>query len=221
MRTFAFAIFMLLLTNPVAALDRSDLPDNPNAINPGSVTMPEGGELVVTNQRDVTVFDNLDDFLAVLDSEYYFDDFEWLDWGTISSETYTFGPVNGYSYTASSIFDNGLYSIPGALSLNFLEESMVIDFDGLPVFAVGGDFFTTDYDGVPVDGTIVVSLDDGTTVELSSPQMFAGFLSTQAITQLVLNPVENWATLDNFYVGQMGSVSSAESTWGAVKVLFH
>jgi len=101
---------------------------------------------------------------------------------------------------------------------------MVLDFDGLPVFAVGGDFFGTDFDGNPIPASVTVTLADGTTVNLEQPATFAGFSSDVAISQLTVS-VENlgvnvYLAYDNFYVGQLGAVSSQASTWGDVKALF-
>ncbi len=220
MRTFVIAVMILCFAFSASAMDRVDTPNNPNAVDPSSVVLPDGGDFTVINARDVTVFDNLEDFMANLEADYFYDDFSWLDWGTIGGElTYSFGPVNGYSYTASA--SNGLYSVPGALSTNSSGDPLIIDFDGAPVFAVGGDFLSTDFDGIPVVELVTILLNDGTTVEMTNPQFFAGFTSTEAITQLQIITTDNWATLDSFYVGQMsGTISTVESSWDNVKSLY-
>lgn len=176
---------------------------------------------VVRDQRTVTVYDDLDAFLAVLAPDYYFDDFAWADWGTVSGPSYTFGPVNGYSYTASS--PGELFSVPGAISTNSPLDELTITFDGLPVTAVGGDFFMTDFDGNPISEPITVTLDDGTTVDMTYPTVFAGFASDVAITSLTLTTTattNSWVAFDNLYVGQLGTVAAEPTSFSQVKALF-
>lgn len=225
MQRFVTLILILLVAGSALALDRADMPSNPAAFNndAASPALPEGQDVTIFQMRDTTVYLNSGDFLALLEPGYYFDNFGWLDWGTIGGDlSYQFGPVNGYSFTASA--PNGLYSIPGALSTNSAYETLTLDFDGLPVFAVGGDFYATDFDGVPITATVTLLLSDGTTVDLDSPARFAGFVSDVAITQLTVSTPNTgtsaWVTLDNFYVGQTGTVAAELTTFGGIKALF-
>ncbi len=150
MRFFAIVALILALVVAAGATDRAAMPVNPNACKPPAEPHhgPQNGDgFVITTQRAATVYYNLAEFLAVLEADYYFDDFAWLDWATISNVvSYQFGPVNGYSYTAFAA--NELFSIPGAMSTSAAEDPIILTFDGLPVTAVAGDFFGTDFDGI-------------------------------------------------------------------------
>ena len=225
MRQLVIAVLLLALVGTAIASDRSSLPTNPQAYYPPDDSNPAAENddgFVVVVERDTEVYSNLEDFLAVIEDNYFFDDFEWLDWGTIYAGSYQFGPVNGFSYTISA--EGGVFSVPGAMGTNFPLDPLVFDFDGIPVTAVGGDFFATDFDGNPLPTVVAVTLNDGTTVELSHPTVFAGFTNGESITQLVLSVVDQsedaFATYDNFYVGQMGAVSAERTAWTYVKALY-
>jgi hypothetical protein len=223
MRPIVIAILMLALAVSAGAADRATMPDNPNATSqPNGLDPAQVGSFTVDTQRDVTVYDDPDAFLGILAPGFYFEDFSAYGWGDISEVIYSFGPVNGYSYLA--ICDGQLYSVPGALSTNSAFDPMTIEFDGLPVTAVGGDFFTTDFDGAPNAFPITVTLDDGTSVTLEYPTVFAGFTSTVPIASITLTTPDQgtnaWVTLDNFYVGEVGAVAVEGVTLSQVKALF-
>lgn len=223
MRIFVTAILVLALSGIVMAADRDTMPTNPDAYyQPANWSEGLHGDgLVIEVSRLVTVYDNLADFLAVLSPTYYFDDFSWVDWGTISDPSWTFGPVNGYSYTVSA--PGNVFSIPGAISTNSPLDPLTIVFDGAPVTAVGGDFFCTDFDGNPVSANTILTLDDGTVVTLAYPTVFAGFTSDVPIVSLTIatDNVDNvWVAFDNFYVGEMGTVATEAASLTSVKALF-
>ena len=222
MRFFVIATLILALVGTASAADRTTMPDNPNAYCPVGDTPdgPQNGDgLVVTTLRDATVYYNHDEFVAVLAGDFFFDDFAWLGWGTISAPSYQFGPVNGYSYTASAV--ENVFSIPGAMSTNAHGDPLTIVFDGLPVTAVGGDFYCSDFDGNPVVAVITITLGDGTSVELTYPTVFVGFASVEPITSMTISCGEDvWATYDNFYVGQELVVPVENQSWGNIKAMY-
>ncbi len=225
MRFFAIAILTLALVGSAGAADRTAVISNANAYDPSGEPQhgPQNGDgFVVTTQRDATVYYNLAAFMDVLGGDYFFDDFSWLGWGTIGGElTWTFGPVNGYSYTASAA--GGLYSIPGAVSTNSAEDLLTLTFDGLPVTAVAGDFFATDFDGNPMPTVVTVALGDGTSVELNYPTTFVGFtIETEIISMTISTTAGDglWAAYDNFYVGQVATVPVEDQSWGHIKALY-
>jgi hypothetical protein len=223
MRFFAIVALILALVVAAGATDRAAMPVNPNACKPPAEPHhgPQNGDgFVITTQRAATVYYNLAEFLAVLEADYYFDDFAWLDWATISNVvSYQFGPVNGYSYTAFAA--NELFSIPGAMSTSAAEDPIILTFDGLPVTAVAGDFFGTDFDGNPMITVVTVALDDGTTVELTYPTAFVGFTTVVPIVSMTISCGDGlWATYDNFYVGQMAFVPVEDRSWGRIKTLY-
>lgn len=226
MHRLVIVMLVLLLAGSAFARDRADMPVNPKAVNndAASPTLPEGQDATIIQMRNTTVYLNSADFMAVLAPGYYFDNFAWLGWGTIGGDlTYPFGPINGYGFTASA--PNGLYSIPGAVSTNSAYETMTLDFTGLPVFAIGGDFFATDFDGVAISAVVTVTLSDGTMIDLNAPARFAGFASDMAISYVTIatpnTGVQAWVTLDNLYLGQAGGVAAELTTFGNVKALFN
>lgn len=222
MRFFAIAILILVVVGAAGGMDRSEMINHTNPYYPPDDPQhgPQNGDgVVITQLRDATVYYNLADFLAVIEPDYFFDDFSWCGWGTVNAESYQFGPVNGYSYTAWA--SNGVFSIPGAMSTNSYEDPLVLTFDGLPVTAVAGDFFGTDYDGNPVATVTTIELDDGTIVQLDYPTTFVGFTSSVPITTLTITVFDElWPTYDNFYVGQLAIVPVEERSWTQVKALY-
>ncbi|MDY0111094.1 MAG: hypothetical protein RBT60_14300 [Candidatus Krumholzibacteria bacterium] len=223
MRILVTALLAISLTGAALAVDRDAMLDNPNAyVQPENWSADlEGDGPVVVVERSTIVYSNLTEFLAIISPGYYFDNFSWADWGVPNAASYFFGPVNGYSYTASA--SNGLFGIPGAISTNSALDPITIVFDGAPVTAVAGDFFCTDYDGYPVSVNTIITLADGTVVTLAYPTVFAGFVSTVPITSLILDTdsVSNaWMTFDNFYVGEAGTVANEGATLSSVKALF-
>lgn len=223
MRVFAITVLILAVVGTAGAINRSDMINNADPYYPPDQPQhgPQNGDgVVITTLRDATVYYSLAGFLDAIQGDYYLDDFSWLDWGTISGvTTYQFGPVNGYSYTAFAASE--LFSIPGAMSTNSAEDPLILTFDGLPVTAVAGDFFGTDFNGNPVATVVTVALDDGTTVELTLPTVFVGFTTPAPITTLTISCGGGlWATYDNFYVGQMAIVPVEERSWGLIKALY-
>lgn len=222
MRSLAIALSILAVVSTAIAADRTDLLHNPNAYEPPANPHqgPQNGDgVAIKTLRDATIYYSLADFLAVIQGDYFFDDFSWCGWGTVNAESYQFGPVNGYSYTAWA--SGGVFSIPGAMSTNSAEDPLVLTFDGDPVTAVAGDFFATDFDGNPMPTVVTVSLDDGTTVDLTYPTVFIGFTSATPMTSLTISCGDGlWPTYDNFYVGSLIMVPVEEQTWGAIKALY-
>jgi hypothetical protein len=223
MRFFAIAALIFAFVLTAGATERDAMSINPDAYDPpgGTHHGPQTGEgFVIKAQRAATVYYNFAEFMAVLEPGYFYDDFSWCSWGTVSgTTTYQFGPVNGYSYTASAA--SGLFSIPGAMSTNGNEDPITLTFDGDPVTAVAGDFFATDYDGFPQVTVVTVVLDDGTTVDLTYPTTFVGFTAVVPIVSITISCGDStWATYDNFYVGQMTSVPVEHQSWGLIKALY-
>ncbi len=154
-------------------------------------------------------------FLGAIAPGYYLEDFgSVLPNPSDLPTSLDFGPVNGYSFTATA--PDGLYGIPGvpgyepALSTNTASDPITITFTGAPVTAVGGTFMATDIDGNLWDADVTVLLSDGTTQSLTRTG-FLGFTSNIAITGLSVTADQglgfNWAAVDNFYVGSAASSS--------------
>lgn len=119
-----------------------------------------------------------------------------------------FGPVSGFSYTATAP-TNGVYGIEqgtanGALSTNNPNESLILTFTGSPVTAIGGIFFPTDNAGRPANGTVTVTLSDGSTSTIvNDASAFQGFISASPIASLQVFTSGGgvWPSVDHLYVG--------------------
>lgn len=164
----------------------------------------------------ITTYNNEADFLAQLQPNYHFNDFNDISLGIIHG-TLDYSTVQGFEYKISSsglLYGLGDALAPGdkAISLEVPTKKMVVKFkeshgSQLPT-AVGGTFFHTHFDPGVLNptGEILVTLDDGTIATLASPS-FAGFVSDGAgIVSLQIEAVapldyEHFPTLDKFYAG--------------------
>jgi len=164
-------------------------------------------------------------FLTHLDPQYYLEDFSNYTYGNPldgSKASENYGPVNGYSWTASvpnnwpSTYGTvGLFSLSGALTTYAAEDILTITFTGNPVTALGGFFSSTDINGAVMQQTVTVNLSDNTSVSLTG-SAFRGFTSDFAILSLAIDAVDVnpttvfWPMLDHFYVGSyVGSTIAA------------
>jgi len=153
-----------------------------------------------------TIFTDESSFLSAIQSGYYLEEFDaYGGFGPLPGPE-NFGPVNGYSYTASSIVD--LWGVYGSLSIINPAESLNIDFTGSPVTALGANFWPTDDSGNNVIGDIFLSLSDGTihTVVNADFTSFCGFISDGvAFTSMSFSAPggeHQYPTIDHFYVGE-------------------
>ena len=148
-----------------------------------------------------TVYTDEASFVGAIPSGYYLEDFSSFFEGSVSNPL-TMGPVNGFSYDISAA--NGLYSGGGNMSSNSLSIPVVIAFTGSPVYAVGGNFWLTEFYFDTAAGSLSITLADGfaTTETLinATPSTFRGFISTAPIASITLTPAVQYATLDNLYV---------------------
>ena len=152
----------------------------------------------------VNVFNSEASFQAELATPYYFEKFDYLGWGSVNSPTKDFGPVAGFGYTMSS--NQGVFSSIGYMMTNWQYEgnSLVIDFTGSPVTAVGADFFQTNWDSLHESVDVTVVLEDDTSVYFGNTIHFIGFTSEIPITQIIVGDENNsclWPSVDDLYVG--------------------
>lgn len=161
-----------------------------------------------TTFASTSVFYSESAFLHFIQPGYYLEEFDAFTYGSYTGGPLGFGPVNGFSYTMSSL--GGLFSGPGNMSTEDPFESLNIAFTGSAVTAVGGYFWPTDEEGENLTGPISVSLNDGSGVShvnlpSAGSTTFLGFVSDSAafISMSVSNSNdEEWPTVDHFYVGQ-------------------
>jgi hypothetical protein len=154
-----------------------------------------------------TVYTNQAAFLAQLGT-HASDDFNDLARGDVQLPTFTRGVVNGYRVTYAGPPD-GLYNSAASMSTNSAFESLVLTFDSGNVTAVGGSFYDSDQLGVPVSGTVTVTLADATTTTfLAGGATFRGFVSDAPITSLTVTTTQIhttseyvWPTVDDLSYG--------------------
>ena len=171
-----------------------------------------------------TVYTDETAFLTHLNPAYFLEEFSTYTYGdplsgydpsnpsSVNQLTHDYGPVNGYSWTASTIPSDlvsppiGLFSLPGALSTYAAEDLLKITFTGKPVTALGGIFASTDINGNVIQQTVTINLSDNTPVSFTGSD-FRGFTSDLAITYLTIDAVDldpnnpYWPKLDHLYVG--------------------
>lgn len=159
---------------------------------------------------DTTVYTDQADFLSALSAAYYEESFEGLEQYTFLDSPLSFSQ-NGLSYLASVGDGSGFYNVGRLndvwLSTDFPGQSIVFNFSGGNINAVGGFLFLSDSDGSAVNGTITLTLSDGTTVaatDASEDTGFIGFISTAPLDSLTLTPPdeETWVTANDFIVSQ-------------------
>lgn len=169
------------------------------------------GALAAAAFGQTMTYNNLGDFLANVQTGYYDEGFDSLAPGAVATLNFT---GNGYSYTASSavgadagsLGDGGLYNDPGLLSVNTATDALLIDFTSGNVTAVGGEFFASDISFGLIPADVIVSLNDGTTVNFNGTG-FAGFTSSVGINSILIDAsdatlgVPAWPTVDRLIVG--------------------
>lgn len=168
-----------------------------------------------------TVYTTEAAFLTQLQPGYYLEDFTSYTFGSPFNGSHTsasYGPVNGYSWTASAPL--GLYSNPSALSTSDRLDVLTIAFTGNPVTALGGIFASTDINASVIPQVVTITLSDSTTVSLTGFD-FRGFTSATPITSLTIDGVDtpnfNWPQLNRFYVGS--AVTQAVPEPGSLALL--
>ncbi|MCK4871707.1 MAG: hypothetical protein KAS72_03175 [Phycisphaerales bacterium] len=172
------------------------------------------------------VYDNEADFLAMIQSGYYLEDFDGYTYGSFQGETLDL-EANGYAYTLSAYGAGsaGLWSGDGNMSTNSALNPITVDFTGLDVTAIGGFFFASEINGFYMPGSMVLVLSDGTQITYDPPNdtTFRGFTSDVPIVQMTIDAVDTdvykWATMDHFYVGAMIPAPSGLAMLGAVGLL--
>jgi hypothetical protein len=152
-------------------------------------------------------------FLTQIDSDYYLEEFDGYFYGSYTELSLDLGPVNGYSYTITTVDLLGLYSGDGNMSTNNAFDPLLVNFTGNDVYAVGGWFFGGDILGFYVPATVTIDLSDGQsyTFDTTSDTDFVGFTSAVPIVSMTIDAVDPfdpagvpvWATMDHFYVGNL------------------
>lgn len=161
-----------------------------------------------------TNYYNEPSFLAALAGPYYVEDFVGYTYGAPLDGTQTsqaYGPVNGFAYNA--LCAGGLWSNESALSTNSAFDTIMLEFTGAPVTAVGGNLMVTDINGNIISGDVIITLEDGSQQVLTdqTANSFFGFSTTMPIASVEFTAdgtVNSWVQLDHLYVGQIPEPAS-------------
>ena len=121
-----------------------------------------------------------------------------------------------FAYTVAAPSD--LYGSGEFLGTSQIDEALTITFTSGNVYAVGANFYATNFSNVFQAVSLTLTLSDGTTTTFtptSASDSYRGFVSDLAITSLVVSaPGQSlYAGIDNLTVG--GAVTSVPepSTW--------
>ena len=118
------------------------------------------------------------------------------------------GGTGDGAWTATA--DGGLFASDGIMSTNAVAAPLTLTFSSGNVFAIGGNFFNTDFDFGTVPSLIEVRVNDISYVFNSSSDDFAGFVSTSgAIQAITFTPYGSgegkFASTDHVVVGAIPS----------------
>jgi len=167
------------------------------------------------NAINVTFTDEIS-FLSNTSSTYL-EDFSSLSTGPLPSPQ-TFSQ-SGFSYSVSVTNPNQLFVAAGSstgsrfIGANSQNDPLTINFTSGNVTAVGGKFFLTDISSSLISGVVTLTLNDSTTLSLTSPTSvptpFGGFISTDGavITSLTFTGANgSYTSIDDLYVGTSTAV---------------
>ena len=111
-----------------------------------------------------------------------------------------------YEVTAAGSGSNILFNGNGFLSTNNGNDALVITLTGVPVTAIGGNFWAVDSFFGATGNDIILSLDDGTEIAVSPSSVdgFAGFITEVPIVSISIEAPDdsNFPAADNLIVGQ-------------------
>lgn len=163
--------------------------------------------LSVAPQAFSATFTNQADFLDFVDSDFYLETFDSVNFGTPNPSTFTDGT---YSFDADST-NGDFYPLfnaggPGDTWLSVFGGGQNLFFSNFSsnVTAVGGYFFGTDIAGNPFSTTVTATLANGDQLQTatSSSTNFFGFSSETPIVSLTaVTPGNNFITANDFIVG--------------------
>lgn len=165
------------------------------------------------------VYNDRTGFLGGVAADYYENGFDELGESTEQEPARRYDdPDSGIAYTVdSSPNPDSLWFYPGVMSVSNSVARIVVSFDGMPVTAVGGNFYGIDGgSGTPLAGSLVtikLTLSDGTArtfFTTADAGDFHGYTSALPIVSVtVTTPVPenqpldlNWAAIDDLIVGR-------------------
>ena len=146
-------------------------------------------------------------FLANMKTGYWLEEFNGVPNLTFVQEINLSG--NGYVFKVTA--PTGFFQPTDIISANEIKDAITITITQGTVTAIGGNFWGTDFNFVPVPTQITVKLSDGSqeVFNTNSSTEFRGFTSTIPITSITFDADDTaevaWATMDNLYLGEAGA----------------
>jgi len=141
-------------------------------------------------------------FLAAVNNNYYVENFDSYDWGTIQNQPSVLLASGAFTYTISTM--GNLFSILSAMSTESTLMPITITNEGCSINYFGGYFIAVDNMGMPTNESIRVetgSYNNSNNNELSPS--FIGFIFPSPVSSFALsNATGAYATaIDKLYVG--------------------
>jgi hypothetical protein len=168
--------------------------------------------LAVPAFATTVLYDDKDEFLAKVETTFFFESFDQYQRGKFVSTSLLLED-EGKNYIVVLSAATKLYSGDGNMSTKWANDTLIMDFSQspTPITAVGGNFWLTDKYFNDLVGFTRVILSDGTeiTSENADSDYFLGFTSPHGpaftrleftVTGSLTNPYA-WPTVDNLYVG--------------------
>ncbi|MBL9135959.1 MAG: PEP-CTERM sorting domain-containing protein [Verrucomicrobiales bacterium] len=177
------------------------------------------GLMASFSAHSAAVYTSLSSFNAAIQGGAYFEDFEGLAAGPLDFlSTYDFsGGTGPIQYTASANVELYVAMLPDsskALTTIQFNNSLVLSFTTPNITAVGGEFFLLDGNESPANGTISVTLNDGSTSSFDVNSHASGSLDYLGFTTTAPNYIQS-ITL-NGVSGQYSAVNNLTVGFAAV-----
>mgnify|MGYP000517317265 CR=1 FL=1 len=166
--------------------------------------------LAVSAASAGTIYTSEPAFLAAIGGSYLLEDFNGYTYGSFTGYTLNLGPQAGFAGVIQCDPNTDfLWSGNGDMSTNNATSKLHVTFQNSPnpVYAVGGWFYGSDFNGTFMpNNPVVLTASDGTNYQFSPPirQTFIGVVSTQPLSWFKIDaldsPSYSWATMDHFYI---------------------
>jgi hypothetical protein len=150
-------------------------------------------------------------FLATIEPGYYEEKFDgWSEGDPLDGHQSEWeGPGAGYfglTVSAAGPGNNLLYSLDRAISTSAHNDLLVFRFSGR-VFAFGGEFWGTMFDGFPLSTEVTFETENGQCFTRTvSGRTFLGFISNVPMTSVTIDAAgaqAAWPTAGNLIVGDL------------------
>ncbi|MBX3119297.1 MAG: PEP-CTERM sorting domain-containing protein [Fimbriimonadaceae bacterium] len=163
-------------------------------------TIACSGLLALSMSAHATWYTNEADFLAAVGPNLYLEDFNgWTNASPLNGAPSWASPgANGFGWTASA--DQGLYSLPGAISTSSPFKIINFNFTGLPVTAFGLVLGNSDQNGNDFAGDSTLRLSNGESKALTqgATRSFVGWVGASSFASAEIFS-SHWVVGDHIY----------------------